>query len=73
MTDDIWITLKNGEELHLGDHARLTTTDGEVFEGNLNEIHEDYLILANTGHSPIPDYGTTLGFANATIAVLEKM
>lgn len=71
---DTWITLRDGTEAHLGDELRITVQPGdEVFQGFLNEIGPNYIILANTGHVPVPGFGSAIGFPNASITDMEKV
>lgn len=70
-----WLTLKNGDEIRLGDELRITVDPGrEVFQGFLNVIGDGYITLSATGFTPVPDYmGSDLGFPNSSIVKIEKM
>jgi hypothetical protein len=75
MPEQPWLTLRDGTEIRIGDPIRVELGPEESYEGNLNEINErlGYITVTNTGHSPIPDYGATLGFPLADIQKVEKL
>lgn len=71
----MWTSIewRDGRTFNLGDEVRVTLRDESVFEGHLNEIAQGYITLANTGHTPVPGFGTTLGFPTADIKDMEEV
>ncbi len=70
-----WLTLRNGDEIRLGDELRIVVDPGaQVFQGFLNFIGNGYIALSATGFSPVPDYaGSDMGFPTSSIVRIEKL
>lgn len=70
-----WLTLRNGEEVRLGDELRIVVDPGaQVFQGFLNVIGNGYIALSATGFTPVPDYaGSDMAFPMSSIVKIEKL
>lgn len=67
------IEFRDGRRYALGDEVVITLRGGDTYQGHLNMIQPEYIILTNTGHTPVVGFSTALGFTVDDIVGMEAV